>query len=98
MLTSGSLEAGYAVPQALWSAVDVIGIDVANVSLSPAPYSRLTPGQSQYTWTVDDERLNLTGTAVASAWRAGDGSKALGGLRSLHAANAGKPPLLPTLR
>eukprot|EP01052_Picozoa_sp_SAG31_P007533 SAG31_NODE_359_length_17032_cov_11.017894_17_plen_634_part_00 len=94
MLTSGSLHPAQAVPQALWSAVDVIGIDLANVSLSPPPYARLTPGQSQYTWTADDERLNITATDVANAWKSGNGSNTMDGLSSLHAGNSNKPVVL----
>ena len=94
MLTSGCLEPAHAVPQALLSVVDVIGVDMANSSLSAAPYTHLMPGQSQYTWTVADERLNLTTSAVAAAWRTGRGSTALSSLRSLHAANPAKPVVL----
>lgn len=94
MLTSGSLHPAQAVPQALWSAVDVIGIDLANVSLSPPPYARLTSGQSQYTWTVDDERLNITAGDVANAWKSGNGSDMMDGLSSLHASNPNKAVVL----
>ena len=94
MLTASA--GGRAVPAALWSMVDVIGVDIANVSLSAAPVARLTPAQyrNQSSWTAADERLNMSTAKVSTAWQSGPGRMVLDSLSELHAAHTGKPILL----
>jgi hypothetical protein len=76
---------------AVWKAVDLIGCDLGSVSLSDAPFAKLAPGQSQYTWTESDERLNVSAAAVTAAWKH---SKTLAQLAMLHTSSGGKPIVL----
>lgn len=92
MLTTGSLTS--TVSSAVWAAVDVIGVDVANVSLAAAPWTHLPAGESQFSWTVADERLNVTVAMVQAAWTGAGG--AISELAALHTRTGGNKPIILT--